>query len=69
MEVARGFANGHWRTFNGGSVVISTLAPREAIISVPGLEHERFEAENEYLVDRRRLKAVDVLERFSQPPP
>lgn len=64
LEVARGFANGIWRTFEGGSLVVTTLAPPEAVISVPGEEEDRY-AEEEYLVDRRLLK-VDVAERFSQ---
>jgi hypothetical protein len=64
LEVARGFANGIWRTFEGGSLVVTTLAPPEAVISVPVEEEDRY-AEEEYLVDRRLLK-VDVVERFSQ---
>jgi hypothetical protein len=47
-------------------VLLSTRAPAEAIISVPGLDHERFAAENEYLVDRRCLGTVSVLEQFAQ---
>jgi hypothetical protein len=62
IEVARG----QYRTYEGGSVVISTMAPPEAIISIPGLEHDRFQAENEYLVDRRRLEVVEVAKRLSQ---
>jgi hypothetical protein len=66
LEVARGFADGIWRTYEGGSVVLSTLAPALAIISAPGVNHERFGAEKEYLVARRRLTSVEVIERFSQ---
>jgi hypothetical protein len=65
LEIARGFANNK-QTSKGGGVVLSTLAPALAIISAPGLDHERFGAKNEYLVDRRRLKSVEVIERFSQ---
>ena len=61
-EVAEGFARGTWRTFKGGSVLLSTVAPREAIICCVG--NERGEAE--YLVDRRALKVVSVVERFAQ---
>jgi hypothetical protein len=60
------FADGIWRTFEGGSVVLSTLAPALAIISTPGIDHERFGAEKEYLVDLRRLRSVEAIERFSQ---
>jgi hypothetical protein len=40
------------------------MASPGAIISVPGAQDDHYE-ENEYLVDRRRLK-VDVVERLSQ---
>ena len=59
-EVARGFANGIWRTFTGGSVVVRTDAPADAIISVPG------SAEDEVIIDRRRLGSIDVIERLAQ---
>jgi hypothetical protein len=59
-EVARGFANGLWRTFTGGSVVVRTDAPADAIISVPG------SAEDEVIIDRRRLGRVDVIECLAQ---
>jgi len=67
IGVARQYANhGMWRMAQGGSVVITTKAPPAAVISVPGLKSVRFKNENEYLVDRRRLETVDVVERFSQ---
>jgi len=64
IDVARGFAGGTWRTCKGGSVVVTTMATPDAIISVPGAEDDRY-GEDEYLVDWRRLK-VDVVERLSQ---
>jgi hypothetical protein len=64
IDVARGFAGGIWRTFKGGSVIVTTMAPSGAIISVPGARDDHYE-EEEYLVDRRNLK-VDVVERLSQ---
>ena len=59
-EVARGFANSLWCTFTGGSVVIRTDAPADTIISVPG------SAEDEVIIDPRRLGHVDVIERLAQ---
>jgi hypothetical protein len=49
----------------GGSVLIQTLAPPDAIICAPYRLNNRY-GENEYLVDRRRLDRVTVLLRFSQ---
>jgi hypothetical protein len=70
-DVAEGFALGIWRRFRGGSVLLETLAPAEAIICVPHLHDDTFE-EAEYLVDRRRLSSVKILARFAEdhsPPP
>jgi hypothetical protein len=65
-EVARAFAStGMYRTSAGGSVLLETLAPPEAIISAPVMHNDRYD-EQEYLVDRRRLRAVRVLERYRQ---
>jgi hypothetical protein len=64
INVARSFARGIWRTYEGGSVVVTTMATADAIISVMGAEDDHYE-EEEYLVDRRRLK-VDIVERLSQ---
>lgn len=66
IDVARGFAKG-WRTFEGGSVLLTTMAAPDAIISVPTAAHDsRFKEEKEYLVDRRRLLQVAVVERYQQ---
>lgn len=68
FEIARQFADDSRRRYKGEGVLLSTVAPAEAIISVPGLGHERFEGELEYLVDRRWLTKVDVLERLAEIP-
>jgi hypothetical protein len=43
--------------------VLETYAPHDAIICAPGLLNNSY-GEDEFIVDRRRLKRVDVLERF-----
>ena len=66
IDVARGFANGVWRTYEGGSVLLTTMATPADIISVPAAASDsRFKDEEEYLLDRRALR-VTVLERFSR---
>ena len=37
-EVARSFADGPYRTFEGGSVLLRTVAPAKAIICAPALK-------------------------------
>ena len=54
---------GHVARFRWGSVLLDALAPREAIVCAPGLLDDRY-GEQEYVVDRRRLKAITVIERF-----
>jgi hypothetical protein len=49
----------------GGSVLLETLAPAEAIICAPALLDDRY-GEKEYIVDRRRLTFVNVIDRFPQ---
>jgi hypothetical protein len=66
-EVAEYHANGYWLHSIGGSVLLRTLAPPDAIICAPHRLDNRYN-ENEYLVDRRRLDRVTVLQRFSQIP-
>ncbi|MGH6670443.1 MAG: hypothetical protein ACRECV_00525 [Xanthobacteraceae bacterium] len=65
VDQARGFARG-WRIADGGSVLLETMAEPDAIIAAPA-EHENMlcPEECEYIVDRRRLGKVKVLERFS----
>ena len=66
-EVAEAFARGIYQTFNGGSVLLETVAPPAAIICAPSLIDDSY-AEDEYVVDRRRLAHVRVIARFSQRP-
>ena len=66
MEVARFHAETSLtRVWLGGNVLLRTEAPPEAIISAPGQIDNRFK-EDEFVVDRRLLKEVDVEERFPQ---
>lgn len=55
------------RSSLGGSVLLETIAPADAVISrVPATkDHYR---EEEYVVDRRRLTSVKVIERFAHLP-
>ena len=58
----------------GGSVVLETPAPPDAIISAPGINGiycedasgERLYDEREYIVDGRRLERVTVARRFPE---
>ena len=73
------------QVWDGGSVLLETVAPAKAIISAvhypepftqeeierikrehPDAEISEFHEEREYIVDRRHLKAVRVLRRYSQ---
>ena len=67
VEVARNHAKGFWIHSEGGSVVIETHAPRDAIICKVPKSEDRYN-EAEYVVDRRRLTTVKVVERFAQLP-
>src|SRR5690606_17139289 len=61
-EMAETFAlQDRWRYTRGGSVLLETLAPAEAIICAS----DEFQ-EEEYLVDRRMLDNVKVLDRYPQ---
>lgn len=64
-EVAEAHANSMWRTTIGGSVLLETVAPPEAIICAV-IDHDNGYGESEYLVDRSHLPSVRVLARFSQ---
>jgi hypothetical protein len=68
-DVARRFAerDPFHRTSKGGSVLIETVALPEAIICAPALLGNWLN-EYEYIVDRRRLTSVDVIERFAEVP-
>ncbi len=59
-RVAEAFATGTWQAHEGGSVLLETDAPPEAIIC-------KFNSsEREYLIDRRKLGPVLVVKRFEQ---
>lgn len=65
-EVGRDFASRRdYRLAEGGSVLLETLAPPEAIICAAVMYNDRY-GEQEYLVDHRRLCAVRELERYPQ---
>ena len=65
-DIAHSFAeNGFYRTFDGGSMLLETLAPPAAIICAPSLIDLRY-GEKEYIVDRRHLTVVTVIDRFPQ---
>lgn len=64
-DIAAAFAQGLVQTSHGGSVLLSATAPREAIICAPALLNDRYQ-ETEYLVGRRLLKNVKVLQRYPQ---
>lgn len=67
MEVARGFAQGKARLCVGGGVLLATVALPEAIICAPALMNNGYE-EDEYIVDRRFLRDVRVIERYPEVP-
>jgi hypothetical protein len=67
-EVASCFAEDTAR-MGGDSVVLRTLAPAEAIICAPHIRGACRPAEAEYIVDRRKLSAVTVVDRFSAASP
>jgi hypothetical protein len=63
-DTAMRFAREPWHNGRkGGSVLLETLAPREAIISSTHLIGDHY-GEQEYLLDRRRLKSVKVIDRY-----
>lgn len=66
-EVARDFAQGKARLCIGGGVLLETVAPPEAIICAPALLNNGYE-EDEYIVDRRFLGGVRVIERYPEVP-
>jgi len=65
--VAEAHARGVKRTCGGGSVVIRAFAPAQAIICDVAVHvGDGFRIEEEVLVDRRHLRRVDVVARYSQ---
>jgi len=63
--VAKKFATDGRQCIEGGSVILSTVAPPEAIISYLDVESDRY-GEVDYFVERRLLGAVRVHESFPQ---
>jgi hypothetical protein len=69
VVIATDFARGVYQTSDGGSVLLQTDAPTAAIICAPRFHTRQINyGEFEYLVDRRKLTAVTVVERFAQRP-
>jgi hypothetical protein len=68
LEIAHAYARGLCRSSQGGSVLLKTTASAQAIISAPAQGEDRY-GEQEYLLDRRRLERVEVIERFTQVAP
>jgi hypothetical protein len=64
-DCGEGFAQDLWQTFEGGSVLLCTDAPAASIFCAPHLLGDDY-GEAEYLVDRRRLRTVRVLQRYPQ---
>ena len=62
-DVARQFAQRTARDVIGGSVLLRCVAPANAIVSAVAINDGRY-CEREYVVDRRHLGWVEVLERF-----
>lgn len=65
-QVATAFARNRADLYEGGTVLLETVAAPEAVISAPALLLPGASVD-EYVVDRRRLRAVRVLERFKNP--
>jgi hypothetical protein len=65
IDVARNHAKGMKRAAVGGTVLLVTIAPAHAIIADENALYGVHD-ESEFVVDRRLLRAVEVIERFSQ---
>ncbi len=64
-EVARAFASeGRMRAASGGTVVLEAVVPTDAIIAAVD-DHAGDTGEREFLVDRRRLTNIAIIERYS----
>jgi hypothetical protein len=66
-EIAEKFATDTRQCSLGGSLIIETIAPPEAIIANMDAVGDYY-SEREYLVDRRKLEKVRVYRRFPQLP-
>ncbi len=67
--VAYEFASLNRRFYQGGTYVLESEVPADAIICAPSVEGGENGNEHEYVVDRRFLGRVRVLERFGALPP
>jgi hypothetical protein len=63
-DTARDFAMGPYREFEGGSVLLEADVSADAIICAPATLGDDY-GEEEFIVDRRKLKSVRVLERLN----
>jgi hypothetical protein len=68
LEIADNFAQER-RCWNGGSVLLETVAPPEAIICAISQASGNLYEESEFAVDRRQLRTVKVLRRYKQADP
>lgn len=64
LEIARDFAVSVARRYEGGSVLLQVDAPPSAIVFSPGMQHD-MHGEDEFVLDRRFLSTVTVVERFA----
>ncbi len=63
IATARAFADSARRYCVEGSVLVSAAVPKEAVIFAPAMGENAY-GEDEYIVDRRMLGPVRVLQRF-----
>jgi hypothetical protein len=63
IQVARSFAERNAERTRDDGVVLRTVASRTSLICAPAQLNNRF-GEDEFVVDRRKLKVVEVVERF-----
>lgn len=65
QEVANNFAKVHGKNTHEGSVLLRAEVPSDAVILVVSDFRTDDYGEQEVIVDRRRLKAVSILKRYS----
>jgi hypothetical protein len=64
-SVAETFAKALNRCPQTGGLLLRTIAPTEAILAAPTNAHPKSVEESEYVVDRRALERVEVLEIYA----
>ena len=67
VGVADYFASRGRSNYQGGTVLLQAEVPPEAIVCAPARLANGY-AEDEFIVDRRRLRRVDVLKRYPPEP-